>query len=101
MSTTEFRLSDETLSCLIQSFQAAMLTGIDISDLMRSIRVEQIDSDPGVLHPTASYINIFNETMDQLMERALEAEALECTPEEKNTLFTAVLQGAEANSGQE
>jgi hypothetical protein len=72
--TTEYRLSDEALSCIIQSVQAAMLTGIDISDLMRAIRVEALESDPGVLYPTTGYIDTFNETMDQLMERALAAE---------------------------
>ena len=75
MSNLEYRLSDEALSCFIQSVQAALLTGIDISDLMRSIRLEALDSEPGVLYPTSGYINSFNETMDEMMEQALQREA--------------------------
>lgn len=73
--SVEFRLSDEALGCFIQSVQAALLTGLDISDLMRSIRLATTEEDPGVLYPTAAYLDVFNETMDQMMERALEAEA--------------------------
>lgn len=75
MSNLEYRLSDEALSCFIQSVQAALLTGIDISDLMRSIRLEVLDSEPGILYPTSGYINSFNETMDEMMEQALQREA--------------------------
>ena len=69
MSSTDFRLSDHTIGCFIQSVQAALMSGTDISDLMRLIRLTPSSTDPLVLEPTASYIDTFNLTMDQMMER--------------------------------
>lgn len=69
MSSTDFRLSDHAIGCFIQSVQAALMSGTDISDLMRLIRLSPSSSDPLVLEPTVSYIDTFNLTMDQMMER--------------------------------
>lgn len=69
MSSTDFRLSDHTIGCFIQSVQAALMSGTDISDLMRLIRLSPSSTDPMVLEPTVSYIDTFNLTMDQMMER--------------------------------
>lgn len=75
MSNVVYRLSDETLGCIVQSVQAALLTGLDISDLLRSIQLTVSSGDAAVLDPTPAYINSFNDTMDQMMERALQLEA--------------------------
>lgn len=75
MSNVVYRLSDETLGCIVQSVQAALLTGLDISDLLRAIQLTASSGDATVLDPTPAYINSFNDTMDQMMERALQLEA--------------------------
>ena len=68
-----YALSNEAIGSFIQSIQAAILTGTDISDLIRMIRLE-VDPTEGTLRPTADYIDMFNETMDQLSDRILAME---------------------------
>ncbi len=66
------RLSDTTISAIAQLVQVGMLTGTDIIDNLRTIRLE---ADGDLLNPTDSFIDGFKRGIEEMLARA-ESEAL-------------------------
>jgi hypothetical protein len=66
------RLSDTTISAIAQLVQVGMLTGTDIIDNLRTIRLE---ADGDLLNPTDSFIDGFKRGIEEMLAQA-ESEAL-------------------------
>ncbi len=66
------RLSDTTISAIAQLVQVGMLTGTDIIDNLRTIRLE---ADGDLLNPTDSFIDGFKRGIEEMLAQA-ELEAL-------------------------
>jgi hypothetical protein len=79
-SKQTYRLGDEALAFVVQSVQAALMTGVDISDLLRGLALEEAQS--GVMEPSVVSIETFNRTMEQmsdLLKSRVEADREERT----------------------
>jgi ethanolamine utilization protein EutA (predicted chaperonin) len=70
---TTFSLSDSVLHRLVQVLQLAMITGTDIVDLLRQIRLQWPDNEDGTtvaLALTPEYEITFKRMLDELEARA-------------------------------
>jgi len=65
MSNQVYRLSDSTISQIVQLIQLGILTGTDISDQMRTLRVVLGD---GVVNPDPDYLETFRNNIEKLQE---------------------------------
>ena len=72
---TSYVLSDDSLVAIAKALQVAMLTGTDIIDNLRQLRLT-IEGDK--LTPTQEYIESFNSGIERLMSE------MEDTDEETN-----------------
>lgn len=61
------RLSDKTISAIAQLVQVAMLTGTDVVDNLRSLRLE---SDGEFLNPDSTFVENFQKSIDDLISAA-------------------------------
>ena len=73
----ELKLADEVLQRLVQIVQEALLTGVDVSDILRQVRVvlfEDVDQSDGlgVLVLSPAYVKQVKETYDAMLARAEE-----------------------------
>lgn len=68
MKTESYRLEDETIAQIVQLVQMGILTGTDISDQIRTLRV--ILTDQGTLLPDPDFIKAFNSNLENLKEMA-------------------------------
>lgn len=68
--TRELRMSDDTIAQIAKLLQVAMLTGTDIVDHLRMVRVV-IQEDQVV--PSESYKALFEEQLEKLQQEALAA----------------------------
>jgi hypothetical protein len=66
-NTTDFALSDHVIARIVQIIQEGFLLGIDVTDLMRQIRVEP---DGGQLVLTAAYKAQVKEMQERLAKQA-------------------------------
>lgn len=66
----EFKLADSVLHRFVQIFQEAMLTGIDVSDIMRMIRLKRSSSDANVLVLTSAYEEMIKEHHQKMVTHA-------------------------------
>tara|TARA_Y100000592_G_C5458882_1_gene312886 strand:+ start:1680 stop:1913 length:234 start_codon:yes stop_codon:yes gene_type:complete len=67
-NTQSFKLSDDVIGQIVQLIQMGILTGTDISDQIRTLRVVHGDGD--VLEPCPDYMDIFNENMNRMTSLA-------------------------------
>ena len=75
MESTTLKLSDDTIGKIAQSLQMAILTGTDLVDNLRSLRLVETE---GVLDPCPEFVK----TWDENIQKMLEAAELATTSEE-------------------
>jgi hypothetical protein len=63
-----YKLSDKSISHLMQLLQLALLTGTDIMDHLRMFEMEADKN--GVLDPTKDYEAVFDANIERLVEDA-------------------------------
>lgn len=61
-----YRLSDETIGQIAKLLQIAIITGTDIVDNLRTIRLRVGDGEQ--LEPTADYIENFDRNLSKMIE---------------------------------
>jgi hypothetical protein len=61
------RLSDKTISAIAQLVQVGILTGTDIIDNLRTLRLE---TDGEFLNPTESFIENFQKGISDLLSKS-------------------------------
>jgi hypothetical protein len=64
----QYRLSDETIGQIAKLVQLAILTGTDVVDNMRLIRLTPGDSDKSSLEPTSEYLETFEANLQRLQD---------------------------------
>jgi hypothetical protein len=67
-----YKLSDEVISAIARSLQVAILTGTDVIDNLRAIRVEL--SDDGEMILTGDYRKSEKENIDKMLQLAQEMQ---------------------------
>ena len=70
-----YKFSDDVVSQIAQVLQVALLTGTDIVDNLRTIRVTETD---GILYPDSAYMQSFQENIQKMLS---DAENMAPTPE--------------------
>jgi hypothetical protein len=65
-----YRLSDETIGQIAKLLQVAIITGTDIVDNLRTIRLQVGDGE--MLEPTADYIENFERNLNRMIESLAE-----------------------------
>ena len=66
---TTYRLGDDVIAVIRELIQLTLLTGTNIVDHMRAVRVEVID---GAVVPTEAYIEAYNMQIEELSKQAEE-----------------------------
>ena len=64
----QYSLNDSTIAHIARLLQVAMLTGTDIIDHMRTIRLESDENNSLVLE--GEYKSIFDGSLDQMLQNA-------------------------------
>jgi len=67
----QYRFSDETISSIAKLVQLAILTGTDVVDNLRTLRLE---TDGDELTPTAEFNESFQKNLDDLAQKALDLQ---------------------------
>jgi len=68
LSTQSYKLADSTIAQIIQLVQMGILTGTDISDQIRTLRV--VTTDEGTVEPDPGFVETFNNNLAKLTEMA-------------------------------
>ena len=68
MSDKTYRLSDATIGQIVQLVQMGILTGTDISDQIRTLRVV---ASGGSIEPDPGFVENFNKNLEKLKEAAI------------------------------
>jgi hypothetical protein len=68
----QYKLSDETIASIAKLFQLAILTGTDIVDNLRTLRLE---ADDGTLNPTEEFTRNFEKGINDLAQKALDLQS--------------------------
>lgn len=68
----DLRLSDDAIAVVRELIQLSILTGTNIVDHMRAIRLELVD---GVVFPTQEYVDAYNAQIEELAKKAEELQA--------------------------
>jgi len=68
MDKKSYRLADATIAQIVQLIQMGILTGTDVTDQIRTLRV--IALDDGTVVPDPEFVLIFNENLSKLEELA-------------------------------
>jgi hypothetical protein len=71
-----YKLCDSVLARLMQIIQEAMLTGIDATDLMRAIELEEDNKRNGTLVLTDTYNELVTKEHNKLLEYAVEQQGV-------------------------
>jgi hypothetical protein len=66
----QYRMSDAVLHRLVQILQLAMLTGVDIADPLKQMRLVGSDEDPSALVLSPAYDAQFKEMISKLEKQA-------------------------------
>ena len=66
----EYRLSDEVISQIAKLVQIAILTGTDVVDNLRTIRMAKPDSDESLLMLSDAYRQISEDQIKSMLESA-------------------------------
>ena len=64
---SSYKFSDEVVSQIAQVLQVALLTGTDIVDNLRTLRVTE---DAGILYPDPEYMKAFQENIQNMLNNA-------------------------------
>jgi hypothetical protein len=64
-----YKLSDEVISQIAKLIQLAILTGTDVTDNLRTLRVQLPDSDEGSLILTPEYRALGESQVSKLLEK--------------------------------
>ena len=80
---TDLHLADSVLARIVQIIQEGMLLGVDVSDLMRQIKLKQSTLDPTSLILTDEYVVSINQMHVHLVEEAERLQTLGETPVEE------------------
>jgi len=67
MNVKEYTFSDTTIAQIVQLIQLGMLTGTDVSDQLRTMRVIIMDDN---IAPSPDFVETFNENLTRLTEQA-------------------------------
>lgn len=67
----ELKLSDDAIALVRELVQLSILTGTNIVDHMRAIRLELVD---GAVYPTEAYVNAYNAQIEELTRKAEELQ---------------------------
>ncbi len=65
-----YKLSDQTIGQIAKLLQIAIITGTDIVDNLRTIRLKVNDSEQ--LDPTQDYLETFEENLSRMIENLAE-----------------------------
>ena len=68
MEVTTYKLSDSTIAQIIQLVQMGILTGTDITDQIRTLRV--VTTNEGTVSPDPGFVETFNKNLEKLTEMA-------------------------------
>ena len=60
-----YKLSDTTISQIVQLIQLGILTGTDVSDQMRTMRVVT-DNESLLVEPDPDYLDLFKENLERM-----------------------------------
>ncbi len=71
----QYQLSDETIGHIARLLQLAILTGTDVVDNLRAVRVTPNDKDPSVLDPTKDYYETFEDNLERMQDHLNEKTA--------------------------
>jgi len=63
-----YNLSDRAIAQIIQLMQLGILTGTDVSDQMRTLRV--VEGTNNKLEPCPEYMDMFNENLEKMRAMA-------------------------------
>jgi len=66
---TEYTFSDTTIAQIVQLIQLGMLTGTDVSDQLRTMRVV-VSENEGKLVPSPDFIETFSKNLEKMLEQA-------------------------------
>lgn len=69
---TTYKVSDDLIAVFRELVQLSLLTGTNIVDHMRAVRVELVD---GAVVPTEEYINQYNAYIEELERQAEKLQA--------------------------
>lgn len=64
-----YKLSDSTISQIVQLIQLGILTGTDVSDQMRTMKVV-VNEENKVVDPDPDYLKIFDENLERMKSNA-------------------------------
>lgn len=70
-NTKNLKLSDDAIAVIRELIQLSILTGTNIVDHMRAIRLEMVD---GAVFPTEEYVNAYNAQIEDLTKKAEELQ---------------------------
>lgn len=73
----QYKLSDETIGQIAKLVQLAILTGTDVVDNLRLMRVTPAEEGGTTLDPTTEYIEVFESNLQKLQEQVASAETEE------------------------
>ena len=66
MNTKEHTFSDATIAQIVRLIQLGMLTGTDVSDQLRTMRVIVVDDK---ISPSPDFVGTFNENLTRMTEQ--------------------------------
>lgn len=66
------KMSDDTIAVVREIVQLSILTGTNLVDHMRAVRLEEVE---GSVYPTQEYIDAYNAQIEELAKKAEETQA--------------------------
>jgi len=66
VNTKEHTFSDATIAQIVRLIQLGMLTGTDVSDQLRTMRVIVVDDK---ISPSPDFVGTFNENLTRMTEQ--------------------------------
>ena len=64
-NNTTYKFSDSTIAQIVQLIQLGILTGTDVSDQMRIMKVI-VDQEDGTIKPDPAYLEMFQENLKRM-----------------------------------
>lgn len=64
-NSTTYKFSDSTIAQIVQLIQLGILTGTDVSDQMRIMKVI-VDQEDGTIKPDPAYLEMFQENLKRM-----------------------------------
>jgi hypothetical protein len=73
----QYKLSDETIGQIAKLVQLAILTGTDVVDNLRLLRVTPSEEGDNFLDPTVEYLEVFESNIQKLQDEIASVETEE------------------------